>query len=386
MLKLDDYQADAIAKMKNGCILCGGVGSGKSRTGLAYYCQNYKHLPLYIITTARKRDSKEWEDEMVPLNIPHKVIIDSWNNIEKYYSVQGAFFMFDEQRVVGYGSWSKAFINIARHNKWILLSATPGDRWTDYTSVFIANGFYKNITEFRREHCIYSRYTKYPKIERYINTARLVKQRRDILVCMDYKNKTTLHHENIFVDYDELKYKYIVKERWNEAEKRPIKNASEYCQLLRKLVNSDESRQVAVCEIMEQHPRVIIFYNYDYELEILRNIYYGENVTVAEWNGHKHQPVPNTNKWVYLVEYAAGAEAWNCITTDTMIFFSANYSYKVMVQAAGRTDRRNTPYTDLYYYHLISHAPIDLGIVAALNKKKTFNEAGFFETKASSRA
>lgn len=36
-IQLYDYQREALGRMKNGCILCGGVGSGKSRTGLAYY-------------------------------------------------------------------------------------------------------------------------------------------------------------------------------------------------------------------------------------------------------------------------------------------------------------------------------------------------------------
>jgi hypothetical protein len=130
-------------------------------------------------------------------------------------------------------------------------------------------------------------------------------------------------------------------------------------------------------EIFEKHPRIIVFYNFDYELDILKHIYYGENVEIAEWNGHAHQPVPKGEKWVYLVQYTAGCEGWNCITTDTIIFYSQNYSYKVMAQASGRIDRLNTPYTDLYYYHLKSRSGIDLAISRALTEKKKFNERKF---------
>ena len=134
-------------------------------------------------------------------------------------------------------------------------------------------------------------------------------------------------------------------------------------------------------EIVEDHPKAIIFYNFDYELEILRNLYYGEDVEIAEWNGHKHQPIPRGDKWIYLVQYTAGAEGWNCITTDTIIFYSQNYSYKVLKQASGRIDRLNTPYTDLYYYHLVSKSGIDLAISRALKNKKQFNETRFVNEK-----
>lgn len=406
VINLYDYQRDALRRMKNGCILCGGVGSGKSRTALAYYYirndglleyEDYdtEYMPmsdppkdLYIITTARKRDTFEWEKELAPFLLStnpelrlynHKVVIDSWNNIKKYTSVQGAFFIFDEQRVVGYGTWSKSFIKIAKSNEWILLSATPGDTWSDYIPVFIANGFYKNKTEFVREHIVYCRSTRYPKIDRYLNTGRLIRLRNKILVNMDFKRQTISHHEDIIVAYDVAKYKDILRNRWNIWENRPIENAGEYCYCLRKLVNSDESRIVQVLEIFEKHPRVIIFYNFDYELEMLKSAYYGDGVEVAEWNGHKHQPLPTTDKWVYLVQYTSGAEGWNCITTDTIIFYSQNYSYKIMAQSSGRIDRLNTPYRDLYYYHLKSRSGIDLAIAKAVDNKKKFNETGFYE-------
>jgi len=403
-VKLFDYQIEAVKKMKNGCILCGGVGSGKSLTTLSYYyLQNGgdpdsliggDYIPmddppkdLYIITTARKRDTLEWEGELSPFLLSthpeinlyhnHKVIVDSWNNIGKYVDVTDAFFIFDEQRVIGSGAWVKSFLKITKNNDWILLSATPGDTWQDYIPVFIANGFYKNRTEFTREHIIYSHFTKFPKIDRYIGTGKLLKLRRSILIDMDFKRETISHHEDVYVSYNIETYKDVSRTRWNPYKNEPIQNAGELCYVWRKIVNSDESRQVAVLEIFENHPKVIIFYNFDYELEILKNLGFGSGVKIAEWNGHKHEPIPNSKSWVYLVQYNAGCEGWNCITTDTIIFYSQNYSYKVMVQAAGRIDRLNTPYTDLYYYHLKSRSGIDLAISKSLKAKKNFNETKF---------
>ena len=399
-IEISDAQIEAVRRMKNGCILNGGVGSGKSRTSIAYFFEEQggdvfgdTYIPmknpkdLYIITTAQKRDKLEWESEFPYFLMStdpdasyyknHKIVIDSWNNIGKYANVKDAFFIFDEQRVVGYGAWSKTFIKIAKVNDWILLSATPGDTWSDYIPVFIANGFYKNKTEFEREHMIYSNFVKYPKVERYINTGRLIRLRNKILVDIDIDRHTVPHHEDVYVKYDISKYKDLTRNRWDIWNDKPFKNANELCYAMRRLVNSDESRQLAVMEIVEKHPRVIIFYNFDYELDILKNLYYGEDVIISEWNGHKHESIPKSDKWIYLVQYTAGCEGWNCIKTDTIIFYSQNYSYKVMAQASGRIDRLNTPYTDLYYYHLKSRSGIDLAISRALKEKKKFNETRY---------
>ena len=375
---LYDYQQDAVDRLKNGSILCGGVGSGKSRTSLAYYYKVARTKDLYIITTARKRDTKEWEDEVEPFDLKRKVTIDSWNNIGKYKNVVDAFFIFDEQRVVGYGAWVKSFLKITRVNEWILLSATPGDTWQDYIPVFIANGFYRNKTEFAREHIIYSRFSKYPKIDRYVNEGKLLRLRRQILVTMDFKRKTVSHHEDIYVSYDIPLYKDVTRTRWDPYKNEPIPDASGLCYVWRKIVNTSEARQLALLEIFEKHPKLIVFYNFNYELDILKEmfgVYAG--VQVAEWNGHKHESIPTGPSWVYLVQYTAGAEGWNCITTDTIVFYSQNYSYKIRQQAAGRIDRLNTPYTDLYYYHLKSRSGIDLAISKALKEKKKFNESKY---------
>lgn len=398
---LYDYQFDAVNNMRNGCILNGGVGSGKSRTALYYYFKEQggsiesKYIPmknpkdLYIITTARKRDTLEWEGELANFLIStkpelnelysNKYIVDSWNNIKKYADVTNAFFIFDEQRVVGYGAWTQSFLKIAKNNDWILLSATPGDTWEDYIPVFIANGFYRNKTEFTREHCVYSRFTKYPKIDRYINTGRLIRLRNRILIDMDFQRKTTAHHEDVYVKYNTTMFLEAMRKRWDPYKDEPIQQASGLCYVLRRIVNEDESRQVALLQLFEKHPRIIVFYNFDYELDILLNMHYGEDVEVAQWNGHKHQPVPDTDKWVYLVQYTAGAEGWNCIKTDTIIFYSQNYSYKIMQQSSGRIDRLNTPYSDLYYYHLKSRSGIDLAISKALQAKKNFNEGKYIK-------
>lgn len=399
LTSLYDYQIDALKRMRNGCILCGGVGSGKSRTALAYYYEQQGGVigkdatmknpkDLYIITTARKRDTFEWGGELAPFLLSihpecnyygNKVIVDSWNNIKKYVNVKDAFFIFDEQRVVGYGAWVKAFLKITKVNDWILLSATPGDKWEDYIPVFIANGFYRNKTHFIEEHINYRWDPRgnFPKVDSYRNTGRLIRLRNRLLINMDFKRKTIAHHSDVLVSYDISKYKELIRTRWNPWNERPIETASELCYGLRRIVNEDDSRCVALLEILEDHPKAIIFYNFDYELIMLKSMMYDPDVEIAEWNGHKHQEIPTGDKWVYLVQYTAGCEGWNCITTDTIIFFSQNYSYKVMVQASGRIDRLNTPYIDLWYYHLKSKSGIDLAISKALRQKKNFNEGRF---------
>lgn len=396
-MKIDLYphQKEALEKLRNGSILCGGVGSGKSIVGLAYYMRqigfrewgDVSHIvfpkDLYIITTARKRDTLEWDKECAVFGLSRdaesgirdiQVTIDSWNNIGKYSETKDAFFIFDEQRVVGSGAWVKAFQKIAKHNEWILLSATPGDTWMDYIPVFVANGFYKNRTEFIRRHVVYNHFSKYPKVDHFVENGHLIKLRKQILVSMPYAKPAKKHSENIIVDFDEELMDIIVKDRWNPYYSEPIEDISEFCRLARRVVNSDLSRLDEVKKILTYKDRVIIFYNFNYELEILRTLRYLEGFEIAEWNGHKHEQIPKSNKWIYLVQYSAGAEGWNCVETDTIIFYSQNYSYKIMLQSSGRIDRLNTPYKDLYYYNFRSKSWIDEAIFKALKNKKTFNE------------
>lgn len=405
-IELYTYQIDAIKNLKTGSILCGGVGSGKSRTALSYFyfkvCKGKQRLysvnketgekkallqkyakpkeprDLYIITTAKKRDSLEWEGECCPFIFEKsgiKVTIDSWNNISKYTDVTNSFFIFDEQRVVGSGAWVKAFLKIAKFNDWILLSATPGDTWMDYIPVFIANGFYRNRTEFIRAHVMWSRYSKFPKVSKYILTGRLMKYKREVLVDMDFKRKTIPHHENVYVDYDKNLFEVATKRRWNPFNNQPIENVSEYCYILRKIVNTSPDRIEKVKQLIRDNPRTIIFYNFIYEVEILREIAKEVGVKYSEWNGQKHQDIPKSDRWTYFVQYTSGSEGWNCIDTNVIIFFSQSYSYRATIQASGRIDRVNTRYTDLYYYHLMSRAKIDIEILSALRKKKNFNES-----------
>lgn len=381
MPELYEHQKKALMNMHDGCILNGGVGSGKSRTALEYYRRNYSYLQLYIITTAKKRDEMEWEGEILYFPGMKATVIDSWNNIKKYASVTGAFFIFDEDRITGKGAWVKAFLKIAKTNRWIVLSATPGDCWEDYVPIFIANGFFKNRTEFNQNHVIWNRYTTFPKIDGYVHTGYLNGLRRKILVPMDFERRTVRHHEDVWCDYSIKDYKKVLKDRWDIYKEEPLQNAGALCYTLRRVVNSDVSRLDYVYEVAERKNKVVIFYNYDYELELLKERFgrisdsEEEQFAIAEWNGHRHQEIPTQSKrWIYLVQYNSGSEGWNCILTDTIIFFSQSYSYKQTEQAAGRIDRLNTPFVDLYFYHLKSRSSIDLGINRALKDKKMFNE------------
>lgn len=440
VVELRPHQVKAVGELSNGKILCGGVGTGKTITGLAYFytrvCDGVLNdlgsikspRDIYVITTARKRDSFDWQDDAAKLCIlPEreksvagiKLTVDSWNNIDKYKDVENAFFLFDEQRVVGSGAWTKSFIKIAKSNQWLLLSATPGDTWLDYIPVFVANGYYKNRTQFIREHCVYNYFGKYPKLERYVSVGKLVKLRKHILVDMPYERHTTRHIHEVTVDYDRDLFEKVVKKRWHVYEDRPLKDVSELFGVMRRVVNTDASRLDTLKKLVKTHPKVIVFYNFDYELEILRSLVSNtfaetsqtggstsetsrlessmgdtqilrslvsqvdaqdQDVTVAEWNGHKHEPIPDSDSWIYLVQYVAGAEAWNCVETDTVVFWSLTYSYKNYEQSQGRIDRLNTPFSDLHYYVLKSEAMIDKAIWKALRAKKSFNERDFVQS------
>lgn len=384
-------QLSALQKIKKGCIICGGTGTGKSITALAYYYQycggnihteNFTDKPnltkLFIITTAMKRDKHEWQYELARFLLTPKVdpiVIDSWNNIKKYVGVRDAFFIFDEDRVTGSGAWVKSFYKIAKENFWFILSATPGDKWTDYIPVFIANGFYRNKTDFMNQHC--AAVDRYYQPTKYYNEGLLLKHKRELLVDIPMKRKTEQHHSYVRCEYDKTAYKKLMKERWNPWTNEPMMNAAELCYCLRRCSNEDDSRIVKCLEIAEDHERLIIFYNFDYELEVLKNAGWLAGTEVAEWNGHRHDNIPGTDRWVYLVQYTAGSEGWNCTSTDTVVFYSQSYSYRSTVQAAGRIDRANTPFIDLWYYHLYSHSGIDLAIRRALDNKKEFNERRF---------
>lgn len=393
---LRDHQSKAVDDLRNGSILCGGVGSGKSRTAIAYFLFKECGLKesdlttpikqLYIITTPKKRDSKDWEKELANMRMSTTPgigrnfccpVIDSWNNIGKYTNAVGAFFIFDEQRVVGNGAWVKSFLTITKKNHWILLSATPGDTWSDYIPVFLANGFYKNRTDFVHQHIIFSPFTKYPKIDRYVGIPKLVALKNRVIVYMDYKHDIIYKDIDIFTSYDKEKYQLATAKRWNPYKEAPIETASEYTQVCRRIVGESREKVDKLTEILLKQPRVIIFYNYDYELDILRKVCKDVEIPFAELNGHKHMDIPKTPSWAYLVQYASGNEAWECIETNFILFYSNNHSYKVMTQAKGRIDRMNTPFDTLWTVHLTSHSPVDNRIRQCLKIKKKFNENDF---------
>lgn len=458
-VELHPHQVEGVDKLHNGCVLYGGVGVGKTITSLAYYFTKVcggeinkwgsMQTPkdVYVITTAKVRDSKGFELQAAQFGVHAdpsvstngvKITVDSWNNLHKYVEVKDAFFIFDEQRVVGYGAWSRAFIKVARSNGWILLSATPGDTWLDYIPVFIANGWYKHKTDFLDQHVIWTPRVKYPKVLRYQNVGLLVRRRNEVLVHMPYERHTKRHSVDVKCTYDEDKFDKAVKKRWHVFEERPLRDVAELFGVMRKIVNSDASRPAAVRELQKKHPKLIVFYNFDYELEALRELgasltkdassptertntcqkdckghwtvdrgegeafltcqQYNETLdrllssgqtgdasaqsvsngessfAFSEWNGHKHEEIPATAQWLYFVQYRAGAEGWNCIETDAICFYSQTYSYRDWWQAHGRIDRLNTPFIDLYYYNLMSKSLIDKAIKAALRVKKNFNE------------
>lgn len=388
MIELMEHQQDAAEKMHNGCVLWGVVGSGKSATVLAYYMKKEAPRDIFVITTAKKRDSMDWEKEAVQFGISNldgmsmdgtgKLTVDSWNNVSKYNNVYGAFFIFDEQRVVGHGAWTKSFLKIAKKNHWVLLSATPGDTWMDYAPVFIANNFFKNRSEFIARHVVYVPFVKYPKIDKYIGVHFLEEMRDKVLVEMPFDTPAQRQLSWVECGFNKADFDRVWKDRWNIFDNRPVVDVAELFRLMRKVVNMDPSRTEKVRELMAVHDRMIIFYNFDYELGLLRSLFSKhDDIEVGEWNGHLKTPIPASEKWVYLVQYTAGAEGWNCTVANAMLFYSMTYSYKAFEQAQGRIDRLDTPFKTLYYYVFVTNSIVDRAIRRSLASKRSFNERKF---------
>lgn len=377
------HQKLAIKQMESGKVLWGGVGSGKTATVLGYYIQEQAPKDIVVITTAKKRDSGDWIFEAANFGIGTSqdatvagtISVDSWANIKKYTDREGCFFIFDEQRLVGGGAWVKAFQSIAKKNAWVLLSATPGDTWLDYAPIFIANGYYKNITEFKRKHVLYEPFSRFPKIRGFLSETQLERFRNEVLVEMPYIKHTKRVINWVDVSHDQASFDRVVKDRWNPFKDEPVKDVADLFRQMRRVVNQDQSRLDMVRQLLKTHKKLIVFYNFNYELETLRSL--SDEHTVAEWNGHKKQPIPDTDEWVYLVQYVAGAEGWNCVETDAMVLYSLTYSYKNFQQALGRIDRLNSPFLKLFYYVLVSNTLIDRGIKRSLENKESFNELRF---------
>lgn len=397
-------QIQAVRQLQNGSILAGGVGSGKTLTSLAWYLtsvcnaasfkeggslakKKVKGSPtLYVITTAKKRDSLEWEEEAARLGLStdpacsftgSSIVVDSWNNIGKYSDREHAVFFFDEQRASGSGRWVKEFLKITRKNTWLLLSATPGDVWMDYLPVFMAHGFFRTRTEFMEDHVIFDRFAKYPKVKRYIGEAKLQRLRRSILVEMPVERHTTRERETVYCDYDRDLYKWVAKNRMDPWTEEPLRDAGGVCRILRKVVSDNDWRSAEAKRILSSNERVIVFYNYNYELDRILAVAESLGLPTAQWNGHRHDAIPAEPRWVYICQYTSAAEGWNCTSTDTVLFWSLNYSWRVTEQCEGRIDRLNTPYSRLKYYFLESHSSIDEAVRRSLSSKKVFNERAF---------
>ena len=397
-------QIQAVRQLQNGSILAGGVGSGKTLTSLAWYLtsvcnaasfekggslakKKVKGSPtLYVITTAKKRDSLEWEEEAARLGLStdpacsftgSHIVVDSWNNIGKYSDREHAVFFFDEQRASGSGRWVKEFLKITRKNTWLLLSATPGDVWMDYLPVFMAHGFFRTRTEFMEDHVIFDRFAKYPKVKRYIGEAKLQRLRRSILVEMPVERHTTRERETVYCDYDRDLYKWVVKNRMDPWTEEPLRDAGGVCRILRKVVSDNDWRSAEAKCILSSNERVIVFYNYNYELDRILAVAESLGLPTAQWNGHRHDAIPAEPRWVYICQYTSAAEGWNCTSTDTVLFWSLNYSWRVTEQCEGRIDRLNTPYSRLKYYFLESDSSIDKAVRRSLSSKKVFNERAF---------
>lgn len=144
----------------------------------------------------------------------------------------------------------------------------------------------------------------------------------------------------------------------------------------RQLCNSKDKQQAFIDLINSINDRVVVFYNFDSELDTLKTLV--KDRPIAEVNGHTNteQIYHDNDNCVLFVQYQAGARGLNLQDGNKIIYYSLTLSSDLFEQSKKRIHRIGTKYP-CFYWILQTKDSVEESIYKSLNRQEDYNEELF---------
>lgn len=391
---LYNFQRQLLNSIEENYIIAADTGTGKTMMAIHHYLKHNTGEPLLILAPPQKIKEGGWQRELdfvashYNIEIPYDII--SYGVLSKRWKeYKDWFLVMDECHYVKNptSQRGKAAINLTKQStNFLLLSATPSSNgWGDTIAYMIMFGYYKNKTQFLKEHAVYNRidygngpvnvvsdYRDQEKLQKLYQSFSIKLAKED---CLDLP---PLVFEKVHFKPSK-EYNIIKKDRVLGEEL--FDNISKLQHGLRFYANQADKLKYTEMLLEGTEENVIIFYNYKQENEELKKIAKKLKKKVFEVSGSKTN-LPDKEKWtslknsVTIVQYQAGAAGIELQYANIVIFHTPTYSYQDYEQALGRA-YRNGQTKKVTVYQYITKNTIETSIYQALAAKKDFTEELF---------
>ncbi|MBL0992197.1 MAG: DEAD/DEAH box helicase [Escherichia coli] len=415
-MKLFDYQKEAIENFESKPLNLSDVGTGKSYMSIGSYVKS-ECSKLLIICLAPKVNDFVEDSEIFNLNVTalnkgtkkNKELLSesnlvaisfesSWRLTELNKWVdKDTFIIIDESHKVSVSKSkvTKFVMGLSKRAKYnYLCTATPvsnGKLENWYPQLFISNVFRKPKKEFEQLFVIKQMRQmgsmRFMQITGYRNE-HLLEQMIDEASVKYKRDKGYLPEDYVYKTKKPAMYNKLKKSRLYKDDndlRVELDNSSKLFNSLRQVSHgflNGISKQVSkepferLDAILETHnnERVVIFYNYKWEAEMLKQLLDKLKRPYGEYNGSVKdlKPFKNNDNGVVLAQYKSASTGINdFVISNVMVFNSMPLSSTEYLQAKGRTDRHGQDKTPLYY-HIVPDTPIEKKIFSVVTNGKDF--------------
>ena len=375
----EEYFDYVVTHNKRDWIYAWDVGTGKTIIALKHYEQFYNDKKVLIVAPKSKLIEGGWDrtiENIIP-TIEYETCSYSMLH-KKYTQYKDYFVIFDEIHNLKNSTSlrGKAGYELTKiASGFIGLSATPmGNGWIDVINYFKMFGLTKNKTQFIRQNAIIETSYGYTKIIGWKNETKLKNMWKSIskeLRRNESMDLPPLVFKNIHFEASNI-YKTIKKDRIYDN--ILYDNQMKLRHGLRLYTNLKDKIEYIKDFIESNNDNIIIFYNYDKELELLKS-----NISKKIYviNG-SIKDIPKKEEWnnirnsIIICNFGSGAEAIELTFANIIIYFSPAESYIQWEQSIGRAYRMGQD-QKVIAYKLITNKTIEEDIYRSLDKKQDFN-------------
>lgn len=396
---LYEYQKKVIDKADSSWLFALGTGTGKTILSIHHYLKHYNGESLLIIAPAQKVLEGGWDREVQRVanfyNIQIQYDVMSYGVLAKKWNLyKGWFVIFDECHYVKNptSQRGKAALNLTRiSTNFSLLSATPSSNgWADTINYMLMFNFYRNKTQFIKEHAIHE--TKFFGQKQIKVIADWKDQDKLKMLYQSISTKLSkddcldlppLIFEDVYFKVSK-EYEIIRKKRVLETENGPIAydTVMKLQHGLRFYANQKDKLSYTEMLAESTNENIVIFYYYQQEKDDLVKVL-AKNKKIYEVSG-KVNHLPSRDQWdelkntVTLVQYQAGAAGIELQYCNLVIFYTPTFSFQDYDQALGRA-YRNGQTKKVTVYRYITKKSVEEHVYRSLAEKKDFTESLFKE-------